>query len=121
MYSIHYWSGLEEDARTDREEETKVEDSASESDHSEEEEEKEEVFHEDFQPIETQYTENHTEELGQVSGETLLKWVFSGFFVSLDKNIKKFWKWSEIQMGIQIVGLGWVQAFEPNTNVCIAQ
>ena len=75
-------SGLEEDARTDKEEETKVEDSGSESDHSEEEEEKEEVFDDDLQPIETPYTENHTEELGQVRGLVVWSWG-----LSLVKNI----------------------------------
>ena len=54
---------MEEDPRTDRDEE-KEDKSESESDHSEEEEEKE-VFDDDLQPIETPYVENLLEELGQ--------------------------------------------------------
>ena len=57
-------SGLEEDTRTDREDETKADFSASEDD-SDDDEDKEEVFDEDLQPFETPYVVNTHEELGQ--------------------------------------------------------
>ena len=53
---------MEEDPKTDREEEEKKE-TDTDTDLSEEEKE---VFDDDLQPIETQYTENLVEELGQV-------------------------------------------------------
>ena len=60
----------DEDTKTDKELDEKSERSEktdSESEHSDEEEEdKLEVFDEDLQPLETQYTENAVEELGQV-------------------------------------------------------
>ena len=65
MICLLFFQGLEEDARTDREEETKADFSASDSEHSEEDEDKE-VFDEDLQPLETPYTVNINEELGQV-------------------------------------------------------
>ena len=59
-------SGLEEDPKTDREEEEKKE-SESDSDASDEEgEEGGEEFDDSLQPVESPYVENAVEELGQV-------------------------------------------------------